>query len=267
MAVCNVSLEITPPKLDRPAVLLRRAGLLGTGVRRVNVIARRDRQSSLNASLELSRLGFEPVWHLTNRGRRFAGLEAEIDRAASGGIARMLCVRGEYKAVDGAETPKLREVVRMLRRTIPDASVGVTVDPHAGARGLRNLWPKLDAGADRVQSQVVFDLDPLQRLADALAERGSQVELIAMLLPVLSRSAALGISRRLSIPLPAMLEEQLERGAEPGGWSHFESLLYAIARDERFGGVAIMTPMDPDPAYAMRLRAALGPLLAQPVQP
>jgi 5,10-methylenetetrahydrofolate reductase len=253
----DVSLEITPPRSDRPELLWRRARLLESHTRRVNVIARRDRQSSLDASLRLLGLGFEPVWHIANRGRSVAEVEADIERAATGGLDRMLCVRGEYKATDCADTPKIREVVRTLRRALPGASIGVSVDHHRGAGVFRNLGPKLEAGADRVQTQVTFDLEALAPVADEILARAPRVQIVPMVLPLLSREAAVRTARRLSIPLPQRLLSRLEELGEAAGWEHFEALVASVAHDERFAGVAIMTPMDANSEYARRLRAVL----------
>ncbi|MEJ5221060.1 MAG: hypothetical protein WHT63_03510 [Tepidiforma sp.] len=71
-----VALEITPPQRHLPKVLLRRARLLGDAADAVNVIQRPDRQSSLEASLELLAAGIDPVWHLAARGETRASVAA-----------------------------------------------------------------------------------------------------------------------------------------------------------------------------------------------
>ena len=81
-----VSLEITPPRTSKPAVLRRRARLLDACTMTVNVIQRPERQSSLEAALALRREGLEPIWHLATGGRTEAEVVADITgrgRAAS----------------------------------------------------------------------------------------------------------------------------------------------------------------------------------------
>ena len=108
MTPFGVALEITPPREPRSDVLLRRARLLGPLARAVHVIQRPGRLSSLDASIELERAGIEAVWHVTNRGRTRAELEAEIERAAAAGLRAALVVRGEGDQADRDDTPSLR---------------------------------------------------------------------------------------------------------------------------------------------------------------
>lgn len=257
----DISLEITPPAQPKTAVLLRRASALGNLPRYVNVIHRIDRWSSLDASIALRRTGLEPVWHVANRGRLALELESEIDRARAAGLRRVLCVRGEYKARDSLETPKIREVVRMIRRGLPGAHIAVTLNHHQSAdRVMRSLLPKLEAGANAVQTQVTFELDSLREFAETLKADRPDLVITPMVLPVLSLQAARLLSRRLSISIaPELLEGLTSDGAE-AGWRHFSQLTREIAADPLLDGVAVMTPMDMDEAFATRLAGVLSSL-------
>ena len=257
----DTSLEITPPVSPRSAVLLRRASALGNLPRFINVIHRIDRWSSLDASIALHRSGLEPVWHIANRGRRASELESEIDRARAAGLRRVLCVRGEYKGSDHLETPKIREVVRMLRRGLPGAHIAVTLNHHQRAdRAMRNLLPKLEAGANAVQTQVTFELDGLRPFAETLKADRPDLAITPMVMPVLSAVSAMRLSHRLSISIPPELAEALARDGAEAGWEHFAQLVAAIGASPLFDGVAVMTPMDMDGSFAARLgRAIAGP--------
>jgi 5,10-methylenetetrahydrofolate reductase len=254
----DISLEITPPASPRSTVLLRRASALGSLPHYVNVIHRTDRWSSLDASIALRRSGVAPVWHIANRGRLAHELESEIDRAKIAGLRRVLCVRGEYKARDWLETPKIREVVRMIRRGLPGAHIAVTLNHHQSAdRVMRNLLPKLEAGANAVQTQLTFELDTLRRFAEALKADRPDLVITPMLLPVLSLKAALRLSHRLSISIPSELMQGLARHGTEAGWEHFSRLVAAIRDSPLFDGVALMTPMDMDDGFATRLAGAI----------
>ncbi len=256
-----LTLEITPPARPRASVLLRRAGCLGARANRVNVIHRVDRWGSLPASIVLARHGFDPVWHLPNRGRRAQQIEDDLAFAARAGVRRVLCLRGEYKAEDEEDTPRIREVVRMVRRLLPGASVSVSLNPFAAqgpktrARVLANLDAKLRSGAEAVQTQVSFDLEALRPYAEAVKADHPSVRVVPMLMPALSTRAAVRISRRLGVPLPAALLSRLERYGAEAGWEHFESFARAVADSALFDGLAVMTPIDPTPAFAARLRS------------
>lgn len=253
-----ITLEITPPASPRRVVLLRRAALLGGPGRRVNVIHRPQRWSSLEASIVLRELGFESVWHLANRGRGIAEIEEDIARASQAGLQHVLCIRGEHKAEDHLDTPKIREVVRQLRRGLPAAHVSVTLNHHGRpSRVVANLAGKLDAGAHGVQTQVTFDLVSLGAYAELIKARWPEVAITPMLMPVLSARSAVRLSRRLAIPLPAGLLHRLEVFGADAGWEHFEAFAQAIADSPLYDGLAVMTPIDPDPHFAARLRSVL----------
>ena len=254
----NLTLEITPPASRRPAVLLRRARALEPLTRRINVIQRPERWPSLEASIALREHGYEPVWHLANRGRSVGHIEAEIGLAREAGIRDVLCIRGEHKAEDGVDTPKIREVVRLLGRLHPVARVAVTLNHHVrSSRVFENLHAKLEAGARAVQTQVTFDLESLRPFAERIASEHPGVALTPMLMPVLSARAAVRLSRRLAIPLPAGLLHRLEVFGEDAGWDHFREFASAVVRSGLYDGLAVMTPIDPSPAFGERLRETL----------
>jgi 5,10-methylenetetrahydrofolate reductase len=256
----DVSLEITPPASPKPGVLLRRAQVLGGPPSRIHVIQRSDRWSSLDASMVLRAHGFDPVWHLANRGRVLADIEDDVARAGGEGIHRVLCLRGEHKATDDVDTPKIREVVRIVRRALAGAHVTVTLNHHLRRdRVLPNLWGKLEAGASAVQTQIAFDLEALQPFAAAVKYRYPHVAVAPMLMPVTSPEAARRIAHRLSIPVPRALVAALAREGEDAGWRYFAGLLAAIDASSLYDGVAIMTPIDPTPDFARRLRESFVP--------
>lgn len=262
-ALPPVVLEITPPAEPRPGVLLRRAGLLGPDQAVVNVISRRDRWSSLDASTVLLGHGYDPVWHLANRGRTRAAIEREISQAARAGVRRVLCIRGEYASAPAVDEPRIHEVVALVRARLPAAAIGVTVNQHGTSAGvLPNLLRKLDAGADFVQTQVGFDLRGLERISRAIATRHAQVDLVPMLLPVLSAQAAARVARRLRIPLDQGLHHALERRGPEAGWEAFAERLALAHVNPAFASVALMTAIDPAPPVAERLRAIVCHTLA-----
>jgi 5,10-methylenetetrahydrofolate reductase len=255
-----IILEITPPVRPRIDILLRRAGMLGDPHRQiVNVIARPDRWASVSAAAALRDHGFDAVWHLTTRGRALAQIEREIERAAEAGLRRVLCLRGE-RCDESAEAagpdPRIRDVVALIRRRLPGASIGVTLNHHLPQPGvLPNLLGKLDAGADFVQTQLTFTLRGLGSIAESLHRRFPDVALIPMIGPVLRADAARATARRLRIPLDQALHDALERGGEEAGWRAFAARLDEIRTSHHFATAALMTPMDPAPGYVARLRA------------
>lgn len=253
------ALEITPPKSHLPAVLSRRARLLGDSVQAINVIQRPGRQSSLDASIALRGEGLNPAWHLVNRGRSRESLTHDLAQAAGAGIRQVLCIRGDHDAEDAADTPKLFELVAMARETLPDASVGVTLNQYAPRMDavFRNLRPKIEAGASYVQTQPVFDLEHLRPPAERLHSQLPGTRLIAMAMPLLSADDAVRIGQRLGIELPPAVLSRIHAGPE-SAWELFEDTLAALAESPLVDGVAIMTfEMDPTPELAGRISRVL----------
>jgi len=247
-----VALEITPPRELRPEILLRRARLLGARAQAVHVIQRGDRVPSLEASLLLADAGFEAVWHVVNRGRPRAEIESDARRAAAAGLRSALCIRGEGDDKDGPATPRVREVVALLRDSCPDMRVGVTMNQYGPRdRVLHNLVRKLDAGATLVQTQPVFDGAAFDALAAEVRSRAPAVSIVPMLMPCVPADTARRIARRLGIRPPG-------HDSERAAWEDFSAKLRALATSPLADGVAILTPRaDPPPGFAERLVAAL----------
>jgi 5,10-methylenetetrahydrofolate reductase len=255
----GVALEITPPRGERPDVLLRRAALLGPRAHAVHVIERRERQRSVDAAIALQSRGVPAVWHLANRGRSAAELEREIERAARGGLRAALLVRGESGAPEPAPPPRLATLVGRVGAAIPAARVGVTLNPYGPReRVLANLWPKLEAGASFVQTQPIFEIARLAPFAEVIRARAPAVSILPMLIPLLSAASAQRLGERLRIPLPDRLLRRLETDGEPGGWDEFSALAAELRRSGLADSVAVMTQeADPPKSFGDRIVAAL----------
>lgn len=255
-----VALEITPPQKAMPKVLLRRARLLGTAAQAINVIQRPGRQSSLDASLELKAAGIEPAWHLVTRGRSRSDLEADLQRAHAGGIGQVLCILGDHAAGATPDAVTIRDAVQITRAALPGAIVGATLNQYGRdeAAVLKNLLPKLRAGATYVQTQPVFELEPVERYGRAITREVPGTRVIAMAMPLLSFDAAVRIEERLGVSLPQSLKDVLAGGDPEAAWGTFAGIIRALVDSPRVDGVAIMTfEMDAPPEMGERILAAL----------
>jgi 5,10-methylenetetrahydrofolate reductase len=256
-----VALEITPPQKELPAVLLRRAGLLGDWAQAINVIQRPERQSSLAASRALCAAGFEPAWHLVTRGRTRAEIEDDLAEARAAGVGLILCILGDHAAAaNTAGTPTIREVIATCREQVPGALIGATLNQYAPDHEavMRNCLPKLKAGASYVQTQPVFDLAELEPLLRALETQSPATAVVAMAMPLLTAEAGKKIEARLNIRLPVRLREVLARGDVDQAWHEFDETLHALVESPLVDGVAIMTfEMDATPETGQRIGAAL----------
>jgi 5,10-methylenetetrahydrofolate reductase len=256
-----VALEITPPRRSLPGVLLRRASLIGPRAHAVNVIQRPDRQPSLDACCELLEAGIDAVWHLVARGSSLATATADIGRAREEGIRQVLCILGDRAAGGGADSagPSVRELVATCAASLPGVTVGATVNQYAEPRdrAIRNLEGKLSAGATYVQTQPVFDLDPLRTLVQSVRVANPGVYFVPMVMPILDPEAASKVQARLGFAFPEAYLRQLRAGPD-AAWAAFASLLASLRESGLAAGIAIMThEMDPSPEVGGRLVRAL----------
>jgi 5,10-methylenetetrahydrofolate reductase len=254
-----VALEITPPQKPLPEVLRRRARMIGDAADAVNVIHRPGRMSSLVASIDLLEAGLEPVWHVASRGRSRVDLVAEIEMAASRGIRCALCIRGDHEGRDRSDTPKLRELVGLLRARLGDGLVGATANQYGPReRVVANLLPKLESGAGVVQTQPIFEWEAFSTLADAIKQHAPDTRIVPMLMPLLSGAAARAVSKRLHVQLSGSLLGRLDQGGEEAGWALFEEELARLHESPLADGVAIMTrEMDPPPTVTGRVARSI----------
>ena len=254
----SVALEITPPKSSLPRVLERRARLLGDAASAINVIQRPGRQSSLEAAIELHTAGIQPVWHLVTRGKSRSELEADLGVARAAGIHNILCIRGDHDTAAIGEIT-IRDACEAASAH-PAALVGATLNQYVPDRAavLKNLLPKLRAGARYVQTQPVFDIDSLRPVAEAVLDASPQTRVVAMAMPMTSLEAAERIESRLGVSLPASLRATLASGDEDAPWRAFSESLTALVASPLVAGVALMTfEVDATPETAARILAAL----------
>ncbi len=261
-----VALEITPPLRPAPAVLLRRAGLIGDCAQAINVIQRPGRQSSLEASLALREAGIEPVWHLAVRGRSRADLINDIAMARAGGIRNVLCLRGDHAAADLPDTPSIREAVQIVVESVPGALAGATLNQYAPDESavLRNLLPKVSAGASYAQTQPVFDLARLLPLAERFRSAAPATRTVAMVMPLLSLDSLVRFEARLGIALGNRVRSRIHDG-EASAWELFHDIVAGLVESPLVDGIAIMTferdapaPVGERLAAVLRAAGALG---------
>ncbi len=252
------SLEITPPQRMLRGVLLRRARLLGDCVRTINVIQRPDRLPSLDASIELLRHGFEPVWHLVTRGREEDDIRADIERAAAAGIRHALCLLGDHTVEREPARPlRIREAIALMRELAPAITVGATLNQYAPSAEavLRNLLPKVEAGAAYVQTQPVVDLEAFLRLAERVRRELPDLRIVPMVMPIVAPETAQRVGARLGFSVGEALLSKLAAG---DGWKLFQDTAARLKRCGLADGIAVMTfEMDPAPEVGDRIREAL----------
>jgi len=176
MALTSAEISL-PAVADAVRVRDRIAALADT----VDVVGLTDnhagqaRMSPLAAVALAREQGVATIVHVSCRDRNRLALQSQVVGAAALGSEAVLCLQGDpVEDVPHVKDLKATELIAEAKRwAAPHAlAVGAVVNPFAPDldRELRLLERKLAAGADFVQSQMVFDLDALRAFLDRAAE-------------------------------------------------------------------------------------------------
>jgi len=185
-----VTCEAAPPKGTNLERMAHDIELLKDKVDGINVT---DHQSSvmrfpsLGGALLVKELGGEPILQMTCRDRNRLALQADLLFASYKGIHNVLCLTGdsimlgdhkEAKSVFDLDSSQLVAVVRKLEKGKDisgndlDGGVsfcaGAIVTPEADPLEpqLIKFEKKIEAGAEFIQTQAVFDLDRFKKFME-----------------------------------------------------------------------------------------------------
>jgi methionine synthase / methylenetetrahydrofolate reductase (NADH) len=233
-----VSIQLDPPLGGSNRGLIEVAqALRGTdGVGFVDLNdnpAARARMNGLMAAVAIEReAGIETIPHLTPRDMTLAGLESVLLGAHAEGVRNVLAVTGDppeagdYPGAGGVyqvDSIGLSRLVSQLNRgeDVNGRSIdaptsfylGVAVNPSADdlELELERFHAKLEAGARFAMTQVLFDLDYLDRFLQRLGG-ASPIPLLVGLWPLWSHQLALRVHNEVpGILVPDAVQRALER--------------------------------------------------------
>jgi homocysteine S-methyltransferase len=262
-----VSIQLDPPLGGSSRGILETSAALEESghIRFVDVndnATARAGMSSLMISGAIERAtGLETIPHLTTRDSTILGLESMLLGAHAEGVRNVLAITGDPPEV--GDYPGSRGVYEIdaigLTRLVAGLNrgedfngrpidaptsffVGVAVNPTADDLELEaeRYRQKLQAGARFAMTQIVFDLDALDRFAELVG--GWQIPVLAGIFPVTSYRLALRLHNEVpGIVVPQALQDALEgAGAAEVGLAHARELV-ASARD-RCDGVYVVAP-------------------------
>ena len=177
--------------------------------------------------------GIETVLHVCCRDRNLIGIQADLLGCAAMGIRNLLFITGDppklgdYPFASGVFDMDSIGLIKLQNRlnrgidlagksigTPARAAVGAGADPNAidMEREIRRTQEKIDAGADFVVTQPVFDIEPLLRFMDAVPGLSS-VPVIAGIWPLASyRNAEFMRNEVPGVIVPDSIMERMARG-------------------------------------------------------
>jgi methionine synthase / methylenetetrahydrofolate reductase (NADH) len=220
--------------------------------------------SALMVSMAIERtVGLETIPHLTTRDTTVMGLESVLLGAHAEGIRNILAITGDppevgdYPGSQGVyevDSIGLTQLISRLNegedyngRAIDAATsffIGVAVNPSADDLDveLRRFEQKLEAGAQFAMTQILFDLEYLDRFLDRLG--GSPIPLLVGVFPVWSHQLALRLHNEVpGIVVPEDVQEAL-REAGPNGAEVGNELGRRLMEEsrEKAAGVYLVAP-------------------------
>ena len=232
--------ELNPPQNADPEVMKEKASILKGYVDAFNAT---DGQSAVvamaswAASLIGKQEGLDPIVQMTCRDRNRIALQMNILGVAALGINNILCLSGdpvffgnypEAKAVSDIESSELVKIVKDLRDEKrfqngeslvgrePQLFIGAVANPFADPLELEatRLARKVEAGADFIQTQAIYNIKRFERWMEIVRERElhKKVKILAGITPLKSAAIARYMKTKLpGVDIPDELFERLRK--------------------------------------------------------
>jgi methylenetetrahydrofolate reductase (NADPH) len=193
-----VTAEISPPKHAAPDKLIKTSRMLKDYVDAINITDCQTavvRMSSISTGIHIFRNGMEPVIQVTCRDRNRIAIQSDLLGAYSLGMRNVLCLSGDHQIFGNHPTAKnvydidsmqLIQMVRAMKdekifcsgdkikEHEPQYFVGAVSNPFADPFEYQvdRLEKKINAGAEFIQTQCVYDLERFSRFMEKCVARG-----------------------------------------------------------------------------------------------
>lgn len=235
--------ELGPPKAPDIDTIRKKAALLDGAVTAVNITDNQTavvRVSSIAAGSVALAAGLEPVIQVTCRDRNRLAIQSDILGAFVLGIRNVLCLTGDHqqfgnhpqtRGVFDIDSVHLIQMLKQMRDQgcfqcgepiknskrepvmAPELYLGAAANPFGDPFEARiyRLATKVEAGADFIQTQPVFDLERFERWMDGVRGRGlhEQTHILAGVMPVKSYRALEYMDKK--VPGIRIAEEKIAR--------------------------------------------------------
>ncbi|MDN5348479.1 MAG: methylenetetrahydrofolate reductase [Clostridia bacterium] len=239
-----VSGEVGPPKHSSPEGVIKHATTLKDYVDAMNLTDNQTaivRMSSIAAAVHVLQAGGEPIIQMTVRDRNRIALQSDLLGAYSLGIRNVLCLSGDHqsfgnhpnsKNVHDIDSIQLIQAVKNMRDEKkflcgeeikahePRFFIGAAANPFADPFEFRvlRLEKKINAGADFIQTQAIFDMERFERWMEMVRERGlhKRAAIIAGVMPLKSARAAKYMQQSVAgMIVPDSIVERMEKASDP----------------------------------------------------
>ncbi len=223
--------ELGPPQGHHAEEIREKAALLKGYVDAVNITDNQTaivRMSSIAAGAIVVQEGLEPIIQMTCRDRNRLAIQSDLLGAAALGCQNLLCLSGDHqsfgnhpgaKNVHDIDSMQLVQMVKNLRDENifecgdvikeggPRFLVGAAVNPFGDPFEWRpyRLAKKVAAGADFVQTQLIYDIPRFKEFMKRVVDMGlhEKVAILAGVGPLKS----VGMAKYMRDKVPGMIVE------------------------------------------------------------
>jgi methylenetetrahydrofolate reductase (NADPH) len=234
--------ELGPPQNADGDSIRKKAVLLRSYVDAVNITDNQTaivRMSSIGSGTIVVQEGLEPVIQMTCRDRNRLAIQSDLLGAYALGMRNLLCLTGDHQTfgnhpdsknvfdIDSIQLVKLVKDMRdegifecgdTMKGLEPRFFIGAAAAPFADPIDFRpyRLAKKVKAGADFIQTQLVYDVEAFARYMEKVRELGlhQQTYILAGVGPLKSP----GMARYMKNSVPGILvpDELIERMSDAG---------------------------------------------------
>jgi 5,10-methylenetetrahydrofolate reductase len=231
--------ECGPPKGTSPKVIQKKGEPLKSCCDALNVTDNQTaivRMSSVAGCVLLQEVGVEPVLQMVVRDRNRLGLQSDILGAVALGVRNILCLSGDHQKFGNHPTAKgvydidSMQFIRMVKNMrdehlfINGEEISGDVPLYIGAAAnpfadpfefrVRRLAKKVNAGADFIQTQGIFDVSRFVEWMKMVRDKGldERTHILAGLIPMKS----VGMARYMRANVSGLLvpKELVDRMAD-----------------------------------------------------
>ncbi len=239
-----VTAELGPPQNANPEAIKKKSQHCIGNVDGANITDNQTaivRMSSIAAGAIALSCGVEPIIQMVCRDRNRLAMQSDILGAAALGIQNLLCLSGDHqtfgnhpdaKNVYDIDSMQLIAMVKKMRddkqflcgdeikEHEPKLFIGAVANPFADPFEFRvmRLAKKIDAGADFIQTQCIFDMKKFAEWMKMVVDEGlhEKVYILAGLTPVRSHRALKYMKNNVAgMSIPDELITRVESAEDP----------------------------------------------------
>ncbi len=262
--------ELGPPKSADGDFIKHHAEHLRNSVDAFNLTDNQTaivRTSSIACGRILVEMGLDPIIQITCRDRNRIAIQSDVLGAVALGVKNILCLQGDHqsfgnepgsKGVYDLDSTQLIQALKNMRdegvfiggeklEAPIDIFIGAVANPFADPFEYRvaRLAKKIEAGAQFIQTQAIFDMDRFERWMEGVRKLGlhKKVPILAGVIPIKSLGAARYMKNNVSgIIVPDELIDRFKaaKDKKAEGIQHCVETIQHVRKIEGVAGVHIM---------------------------